>query len=130
MNFHKLGVKLKPFLEKQDAKTGRQRTKAVAEAFLDLIATKDFSGLRPDQIWTGLNHAYIISRAEPELRKYNAGKIGTAELIEVLQSLRQGWVKSSGTAFEYFIERIFDPILQIGKPKIRLLSKKSKLLKQ
>jgi hypothetical protein len=130
MNFHRLGIDLKPFLEKQKASTGSQRTRAVAEAFLELIEAKRFSGLRPDQIWTGLNHAFIISSAEPELQKYHKGEIGTAELIESLHSLRQGWVKSSGTAFEYFLVKIFDPILQNTQPKIRLLSKTSRLLKE
>jgi hypothetical protein len=129
VNFNALGVKLKPFLKREEAKTGHQRTRAVTHAFLDLIKSSTFSALRPDQIWTGLNHAFIINLAEPELKNYHDGKIGTAELIDKLHSIRQGWAKSSGTAFEYFLVDRFDSILEKQSPRMRLLSKTDKQLR-
>lgn len=87
--------------------TGKDRTNALCESFEIALTNAILVDFRPDQIWTGLQNVFYKQQLVPAFQRFQANEIDSSDLIQEVLSVRNGWVKSSGSAFENFIEKYF-----------------------
>ncbi len=91
----------------RNRKTGKDRTNALCESFEIALTKARLLDFRPDQIWTGLQNVFYRQQLVPAFQRFQVNEIDSSDLIQDVLSVRNGWVKSSGSAFENFIEKYF-----------------------
>lgn len=87
--------------------TGKDRTNALCESFEMALSRASLVNYRPDQLWTGLQNVFYRQQLVPAFQRFQVNEIDSSDLIQDVLSVRNGWVKSSGSAFENFIEKYF-----------------------
>ena len=109
----------------EDRADGPKRTEALRQAFKKSLFNPALENYRPDEIWTNLQTQYYRVELCATLDDFQSCRISPEKLIDKCYSVRNGWVKSSGTAFENFIESHYDPIFQSLEtgPRVRLIKK-------
>ena len=75
----------------------------ISDTFQDAINDPILYNERPDAIWTALQNIYYTSICKDTISDFSNNLISVEDLINKINSVRNGWVKSSGTAFEIFL---------------------------
>lgn len=110
-----------------------QRTAAIKDTFLWALQCPELRNFRPDAIWTALQNTYYLEHAGPLLREFlhklldrsstsdldnlikelmTTESESTLDMISGINAVRNGWVRSSGTAFEQALVELYGPILK------------------
>ena len=90
--------------------------KAIKKTFDN--ALKKYPTVEPDEIWDQICVAYVLHKA-----KLSSPSI-VPSLIRIIVSSHQSWIKSSGHAFEAYIEEHVNPDLKNRKSNIRFVLQK------
>lgn len=111
------------------------RTNAIKYCFVQALSNPTLNEFRPDAIWTAIQKLFIEERINPALKQFindiqliDPSDVDTLlgsfnTIVEVINSARQGWVRSSGVALENACVEIYDSIFSLSSPEIYIVTK-------
>jgi hypothetical protein len=119
---------------------GADRTDAIKKCFIQALYNTELTAFRPDAIWTVIQNFYYQQRAIPVLKEFVTNLLRSEHpetaldgldpseidtFIESINSVRNGWVRSSGVALEHAYVDIYKSALEASSPPIYLIEKAS-----